>query len=413
MRVRIHRGAHEIGGNCIEVANVGDRIVLDLGRPLAASWDEEVPLPDVDGLSGGDDHLLGVVLSHPHLDHYGLARGLGEGVPIYMGADAARVLDAAAFFSPISASPPLSGALRDREAFRLGPFTITPFVVDHSAFDAYSLLIEAGGRRLFYSGDFRGHGRKRALFERLIDRPPTVDAVLMEGTNIRYGKPSEDQSSERDVEDDLVETFRSTDGLVATFSSAQNIDRLVTVFRAARRSGRILVMDLYTATIAAATGRTTIPQPGFDGVAVYVPFRQRVRVKQSSEFERVAEIKHLRVYPEDLASGRGKYAYLGVSSAAQELVASGALEGGAIVWSLWSGYLKQTSGARMMRLLEDAKVPLVMHHTSGHASLADLQRLAKAFDPARIVPIHSEATDRFGEHFDHVEQHADGEWWEV
>jgi ribonuclease J len=35
----------------------------------------------------------------------------------------------------------------------------------HSAYDAYSLLIGADGQRLFYSADFRGHGRKAALFE--------------------------------------------------------------------------------------------------------------------------------------------------------------------------------------------------------------------------------------------------------
>ena len=32
--------------------------------------------------------------------------------------------------------------------------------------DGYSLLICADGERLFYSGDFRGHGRKAALFDR-------------------------------------------------------------------------------------------------------------------------------------------------------------------------------------------------------------------------------------------------------
>ena len=37
MEVRIHRGAAEIGGNCIEVrAQNGERLVLDVGRPLSA-----------------------------------------------------------------------------------------------------------------------------------------------------------------------------------------------------------------------------------------------------------------------------------------------------------------------------------------------------------------------------------------
>ena len=45
MQVRILRGAHEIGGSCVEVAaDSGSRIVLDVGKPLWAGWDETVPL---------------------------------------------------------------------------------------------------------------------------------------------------------------------------------------------------------------------------------------------------------------------------------------------------------------------------------------------------------------------------------
>ena len=83
------------------------------------------------------------------------------------------------------------------------------------------------------------------------------------------------------------------------------------------------------------------------------------------------------------------------------------------MWSLWPGYLTQPSGLRFRQLIDEAGIPLIHHHTSGHAYVEDLQRLANAFDPARIVPIHSEATDRFADHFPRVEQHADGTWWEV
>lgn len=176
------------------------------------------------------------------------------------------MLTAASFFSPISQSPAITGHLRDRTPLHLGPFTVTPFLADHSAFDAYSLLVEADGRRLFYTGDIRGHGRKAALFDRLVADPPQADVLLMEGTNVRAASGPTPRRTEADVEDELVETFHATDGLVAVFSSAQNLDRLVTVFRAARRSGRTLVVDLYTATVAAATGPSTVPRPGFDGL---------------------------------------------------------------------------------------------------------------------------------------------------
>jgi hypothetical protein len=58
--------------------------------------------------------------------------------------------------------------LRHRESFALGPFTITPFLNDHSAFDTYSLLIEADGRRLFYSADLQAHGRRAGIVEEFV-----------------------------------------------------------------------------------------------------------------------------------------------------------------------------------------------------------------------------------------------------
>ena len=36
---------------------------------------------------------------------------------------------------------------RPHEAFTAGPFTITPYLTDHSAFDAHMLLVDVGGKR--------------------------------------------------------------------------------------------------------------------------------------------------------------------------------------------------------------------------------------------------------------------------
>lgn len=73
MQARIHRGADEVGGSCIELEAQGERLVLDLGRPLWAKRDEIVPLPPVPGLEHHDPSLRAVVISHLHLDHYGHA----------------------------------------------------------------------------------------------------------------------------------------------------------------------------------------------------------------------------------------------------------------------------------------------------------------------------------------------------
>jgi diguanylate cyclase (GGDEF)-like protein len=43
--------------------------------------------------------------------------------------------------------------------------------------------------------------------------------------------------------------FHTANGLVLVHTSAQNVDRIVSIFRAARRTGRRLVIDLYAAAI--------------------------------------------------------------------------------------------------------------------------------------------------------------------
>ena len=287
MRVRIHRGAEEIGGSCVELAAAdGSRIVLDVGCPLSADSRSNVELPAVDGFRTPHPSLLGVVVSHPHLDHYGLIPAIATDVPVYIGREAAAVLSAASFFAPTSAGIRPQGFLHHREPVTIGPFRVTPHLVDHSAFDAYSLLVEADGRRLFYTGDLRGHGRKGSLFAELLAYPPAdVDVLLVEGTHVRADGCDDDVvfPTERELEDRFVEVAQATAGAVVVFGSMQNLDRLVTVYRAARRSGRATVLDLYGATVAAAT-RPTIPQPGFSDLLVYLPRRQRGLVKHSREF---------------------------------------------------------------------------------------------------------------------------------
>jgi hypothetical protein len=43
----IHRGAHQIGGSCVELSYRGERILVDLGKPLDAEEADRRLLPKV------------------------------------------------------------------------------------------------------------------------------------------------------------------------------------------------------------------------------------------------------------------------------------------------------------------------------------------------------------------------------
>jgi ribonuclease J len=416
MRVRIHRGAREVGGSCVEIQHGGRRIVLDVGRPLDGGLDADLPLPAMPGLASGDPALLGVVVSHPHPDHYGLVAGADGSVPIYMGEAAQRVLAEAAFFTPGGGRFDVAGFLRDREPFELGPFRITPYLMDHSAFDAYALLVEAGGQRLLYSGDVRAHGRKAGLFERFVAAPPgEVDTLLLEGTHVRDSPTLATPGlSERGVEDRYVEMMRETKGIVLACYSPQNIDRVVSLFRACKRTGRTLVLDLYAASITRATGHLdTIPQADWAGVRVFVPVAQRVRVKRAKAFERIDWVTPHRLYPEKLAEQADELVMTFRHSMATDLDSADCLTDAQAVWSLWPGYLDSLSGTRLRNWLDQRAIPLTLVHSSGHASVEDLQRFATAVSARQVVPIHTSAPERFAGLFSSVALRDDGEWWEV
>lgn len=412
MRARICRGANEVGGSCIELEASGERLVLDLGRPLSAHRDEIVPLPDVSGLREPDPALRAVVISHPHLDHYGLATAIRA--PIVMGDSAWRILAEASFFTGAVAPPQPTAFLRDRQPLSIGPFTVTPYLNDHSAFDAYSLLVEADGRRLFYTGDFRAHGRKRGVFERLVRDPPRVDVLLMEGTNVRAGVDGGARGpTETDVELSVGSLARNAKGIVLAAFSPQNIDRLVTMFRATKRAGRELVIDLYTATIAAATGLATIPQASWEGVRVFLPRSQRARVIKAQAFARTDAVRGARIYPEELRDRAGELVMLFRGSMVRDVEAAACLDAAQLVWSMWPGYLKDESSSGVNGWLRKRGIPMSILHSSGHAFVPDLRRLATALAPARLVPIHSFAGDHYAELFSRVDRRPDGEWWHV
>ena len=100
MKICIHRGAKEIGGSCIEIESQEKRIVLDIGLPLDAIDPDAIPMHPVKGFDSSDESLLGVIISHPHQDHYGLAHRLPEQTPFLVGKAAEAILAAAALFSP-------------------------------------------------------------------------------------------------------------------------------------------------------------------------------------------------------------------------------------------------------------------------------------------------------------------------
>lgn len=403
MRIRILHGAVQIGGNCIELASGGKTILLDLGLPL----DSAPKLPPVAGLGEDDGTLLGVILSHPHLDHYGLLPEIRADIPVWLGRGAQRLLDAAAPFAPNSSMPQAITPHEDRKPFTVGPFTITPYLMDHSAYDAYALLVEAEGKRLFYTGDFRGHGRKAKAFERFIANPPAnIDVMLMEGTTIGRDDPP---STEQDVEEQTVSLMRDCPSMTLACFSGQNIDRFVTFFRASVRSGRTFVIDAYMANLIDALALDSLPDPRTsDRLGVYLPRAQRRRIIADKRFDLIDRYMEQRIYAENLQANPQRYAMMFRTSMAGDLDSMD-LRSSCLIYSLWPGYLDRDR-TDLREWAKRKEIDFHIVHSSGHASSADLYRMAQAVAPQRLLPIHTVHPERYASLSANTVIAANGEW---
>lgn len=407
MKICIHRGTKEIGGSCVQIEAAGESILIDVGMALASDAESALIPPTLDSRS-----LHGIVISHPHQDHYGLLPWMPP-IPVLMGDAARRILRAATPFMrqlPLSLDGP---SLVDRQAISFGPFRITPYLVDHSAYDSYALLVEADGQRLFYSGDLRIHGRKSKLVERLITAPPkSIDVLLLEGTTL--GRESSDlPKSEDTIEDELAEIFQATNGIALVHVSAQNIDRMVSIFRACLKTNRTLIVDLYTAEILAATRNPHIPQSDWDRIALCIPYRQRLQIKKTGFFEALERHSTHRIYPEAIAKNPGSYTLIFRELWMRDLERANCLDDACLIHSQWDGYLNENRFLEIDAWRQVHNMPFHQVHTSGHASPTDLSRLAAALNPKMLVPIHSDAPERYNEMYPNVTAYADGEWWEI
>ncbi len=415
MQICIHRGSKEIGGSCVEVISSGKRLIVDLGLPLDAERNDKSYLPDISGFDGNDNSLLAILISHPHLDHFGLLAHVSSKIPVIMGVDARRILTQASPFLPGNWPVPANGMnLKSEIPIELGPFKITPFLIDHSGYDAYSFMIEADGKRLFYSGDFRMHGRKAKLTEKLIANPPdNIDVLLLEGSTLGRLEGNQHFPSETDIEKKFTDTFANTTGLTLVHTSSQNIDRIVSIFRACKKTGKTLVIDLYGAIILEATGNKKIPQSDWPKIALYIPQSQRVQIKNNKWFDLLKRHSKKRIFIEKLQEISTQCVLLFRPLHIPDLEKANLLNDALYVFSLWEGYWERDSFPNLRKWLKNNNILKISIHTSGHASPADLIRFAKALKPSKIVPIHTFMPEKYKDLFDNVKLHADGEYWEV
>ena len=411
MQIIIHRGSHEIGGSCVEIIHNKSRIIVDIGIPLVDSVGNKFDaarykknsgqelvkqgvLPELKGVYSWDDlyeKVDGMLLSHPHQDHYGYLKYVDKIIPFYLGEAAHKLIELTVLFTQMEGKIHNPHYIKSGIPFNCGEFKITPYLMDHSAFDAYAFLIEAGGKRLFYSGDFRSHGRKEKTFKWFLhNAPKNIDALLLEGTS--FGRNKGEYLAETEIEEEMVKIEQQTNGLLLVQQSGQNIDRLVSFYRAAVKSGRLFVIDVYIANVLTALkefARLPYPSADFENIRVFFPWYLCKQIKEKNRQELMYRFKQYKITKEEIARNRQQIMLLVRPSMLLDLKKIKAFTQSAYVYSLWSGYLNDERMKMVKKFLKNNKIKFYQLHTSGHASINTLKEMVKQLRPAKIIPIHT------------------------
>jgi ribonuclease J len=413
----IHSGQHEVGHVCIEVAaGDGTRILLDLGMPLVARDGGDLPrgtaqrparelitegvLPDVAGLYPHDPaapDVAAIVLTHSHLDHYGLAHHAHPAIPVYGSRGTIAILDVGRVFFPDAPRPRILRELPADKPVVFGALTVTAVPVDHAAPDSRALLVAGDGQRLLYTGDLRAHGRTGFRFEKLLSdgRVQGVDWLLCEGTTLGGSGGSHGLASEYDVEEELLGLARATpDKLLAVAASGQNVDRLVSCYKAARRAHRQLVIDAYQAYVLMKLAPLSfnIPQFSWDAVRVQFPHHQFECLRQAGLMRLVCQMRDQgHITSEELAAQPGHFLLCTRGSfGLTRLLDKVRPELVVLVWSLWRGYWER--GGALRDWVQHNAIEVRFVHSGGHAWPRDLERLVTALAPSETVWVHTDAS---------------------
>lgn len=373
MKLCIHRGTHQIGGIAAEISTASTRILIDMGDELSLDPNFVSAPLHIPGVTDANGRCDAVLFTHYHGDHTGQMLRIRPEIPLYAGALAKDImrLSSAHSWKKDEALCKRIETIRTFSAgvpFLIGDIQITPFCIDHSACDSYLFLIEADGKRLLYTGDFRLHGVRGKTMDKILDRRiGKVDAIITEGTTVSRtdGKTVTEWELQARVRN-YLQQYKYVFVLCAT----TNLDRIFALARAVPR-GKYCICDDYQKTLVETVSKH------WNGI---------------SSFYEMPKLLSFKYHPPARFAELGGLMFVRANSKFEAIIRQYDPAQSILLYSMWDGY----------RTKPDSNIPEFLSltgtwaelHTSGHASPDDLRHVIEKADPEIVIPMHTDAPQK-------------------
>ena len=431
MNLTIHRGAEQIGGNCIELLSGESRIMLDYGSPLpqinsSGEMIRQSPksaILNIDGLYfDSKTPLNGIIISHTHQDHYGMLfeKTINPNVSVYMSAIMEDIIRLTGKMTP--GHRDLKANIKPfvkNKKFTVGDFKITPYLMDHSAAESFAFLIEAEGKKVIYTGDYREHGHKANAFKQFLNtNMGKIDVLITEGTmaGVEEGK------TEKIIMSEMSKLITDKTGTVYVMCSGQNVDLLSSLAGIAEKKGRYLLIDGYVALVLerikafALKAGITLKIPGFEKEFVKIVDNYTMQsVRKHKEYaDSVGKIEK-KIVSWDWVNANINRLIIPVRTYSQEWIGKNIkhFDNAMFIYSMWEGYQEGAEFAKTINYFKKLNIPQKNIHVSGHAYMSTIRKLVKSKSPRCIIPIHTEKPEIFVSEFgDSVHSMKNGETYE-
>jgi len=402
MEITIHRGTKQIGGTCIEIKSDEARIIFDIGEELPDVFNPSKISTDLDVADlfikskETNNKIDGVFISHNHGDHIGMLKNVKQDIPIYIGEISAQVHNTICKFISDKNTITTNTFLENQKTIQIKDFKITPFLVDHSAYDAYAFLIENNQKKVIYTGDFRQHGSRGKLTKQLSSNinAHNPDILLIEGTNLY--KNDFIAETENEVSERAVNFMNKINGNVFVLQSTTNIDRLKEIYKSSIKTKRTLIVDIFSAHIL-----ENIPDDELRNIKIFYPYWLRERMFKTGQKDLMFKYSNRKISNEELKN-RQDLTILVRENMLFDIKKRINYQESGLIYSKWEGYKEVEKTQVFIDFFIKNKLKIESIHTSGHADVLAIKDFVKNINPKKIIPVHTETPEKYKELFNDI-----------